>query len=84
VVFGLFPAYMATSLSKLALHKDQLALLSSTFYQQFADTLESLLLLNQHNGYKETVFQLSLLLEQLLKDLEDQKGKDFTGSFLTI
>jgi hypothetical protein len=72
---------MATSLSKLALHKDQLAILGS-YYQQFTESLEALLLLNQHNGYKETGFQLSLLLERLLKELEDQKGRRALQSYV--
>jgi hypothetical protein len=64
---------MATTLSKLTLHKDQLSLLSS-HYQQFAETLDTLLRLNIHQGYTETTFQFSLLLKRLLGELEDQQG----------
>jgi hypothetical protein len=71
---------MATSLAKLTLQKDQLAVLGG-HYQQFGSTLESFVMLNRQRGYKETVFQSSLLLERLLRELEDQKGA-LQGSFL--
>jgi hypothetical protein len=64
---------MMTTLSKLTLHQDQLSLLSN-FSEQFSVTVNDFLLLNQQQGYTETPFQLSLLLEAWLHKLEEQKG----------
>jgi hypothetical protein len=62
-----------TTLSKLTLHQDQLSLLSN-FTEQFSVTVNDFLLLNEQQGYTETPFQLSLLLEAWLHKLEEQKG----------
>jgi hypothetical protein len=62
-----------TTLSKLTLHQDQLSLLSN-YTEQFSVTVNEFLLLNQQQGYTETPFQLSLLLEAWLHKLEAQKG----------
>jgi hypothetical protein len=65
---------MATSLSKLTLRKEQLAVLSNYDQFGFAQMVTNLISLNQLKKYTETPFQLALRLDQLLTDLEGQKG----------
>jgi hypothetical protein len=64
---------MAYSQSKLTLKKDQLAALSK-FWLQFQETTTAFVNLNATKGYKETTFQVSILLKSVLDELEEKKS----------
>lgn len=64
---------MASSQSKLALKKEQLAILSK-FWLQFSESASAFIALNVAKRYRETSFQLSVLLKSVLDELEEKKS----------
>jgi hypothetical protein len=67
---------MASSQSRLALKKEQLAILSK-FWMQFTESANAFINLNVAKGYKETSFQLSVLLKTVVDELEERKCPSF-------